>query len=127
LILLRNGDIATIAGIPQLNIGQTVCDPSFPVSLPKIAVEEPTIKITIGPNTSPFSGKEGKYCTSRQIRERLMKEVETNLGLRVQDDVENRKIYCCRSGELHLAILIEAMRREGYEMEVSKLRLFTKQ
>jgi len=120
------GDIATIAGIQQLTIGQTVCDPAFPQSLPAIAVEEPTIKITIGPNTSPFSGKEGKYSTSRQLHERLMKEIETNLGLRIQDDPETAKFIVAGRGELHLAILIEAMRREGYEMEVSKPQVIYK-
>lgn len=114
------GDIATLAGIPDLNIGQTVCDPKFPHSLPKIDIEDPTIKITIGPNTSLFAGREGKYTTSRQIRERLMKEIETNLGLRIVDDEQSVKFIVSGRGELHLAILIEAMRREGYEMEVSK-------
>lgn len=121
-----SGDIATIAGIPELTIGQTVCDPSFPESLPTIAVEEPTIKITIGPNTSPFAGREGKYSTSRQLHERLMKEIETNLGLRVKDDVQTAKFVVAGRGELHLAILIEAMRREGYEMEVSKPQVIYK-
>lgn len=120
------GDIATIAGIPNLTIGQTVCDPAFPQSLPSIAVEEPTIKITIGPNTSPFAGKEGKYSTSRQLRERLMKEIETNLGLRVEDDRDTAKFIVSGRGELHLAMLIEAMRREGYEMEVSKPQVIYK-
>jgi len=120
------GDIATIAGIPNMTIGQTVCDPAFPQSLPTIAVEEPTIKITIGPNTSPFSGKEGKYSTSRQLRERLMKEIETNLGLRVEDDPDNAKFIVAGRGELHLSMLIEAMRREGYEMEVSKPQVIYK-
>lgn len=120
------GDIATIAGIPELNIGQTVCDPAFPVSLPKIDVEEPTIKITVGPNTSPLAGREGKFGTSRQIHERLMKEIETNLGLRVIDDPQSAKFIVSGRGELHLAILIEAMRREGYEMEVSKPQVIYK-
>lgn len=120
------GDIATLAGIPDLTIGQTVCDPAFPQSLPAIAVEEPTIKITIGPNTSPFAGKEGKYSTSRQLRERLMKEIETNLGLRVEDDRDTAKFIVSGRGELHLAMLIEAMRREGYEMEVSKPQVIYK-
>ncbi len=121
-----SGDIATVAGIPELTIGQTICDPAFPQSLPSIAVEEPTIKITIGPNTSPFSGKEGKYSTSRQLRERLMKEIETNLGLKVEDDVETAKFIVSGRGELHLAMLIESMRREGYEMEVSKPQVIYK-
>jgi len=124
--VVPSGDIATIAGIPELTIGQTVCDPLFPESLPTIAVEEPTIKITIGPNTSPFAGKEGKYSTSRQLHERLMKEIETNLGLRVKDDVQTSKFVVAGRGELHLAILIEAMRREGYEMEVSKPQVIYK-
>jgi len=120
------GDIATIAGIPNLTIGQTVCDPAFPQSLPSIAVEEPTIKITVGPNTSPFAGKEGKYSTSRQLNERLMKEIETNLGLRVEDDRDTAKFIVSGRGELHLAMLIESMRREGYEMEVSKPQVIYK-
>ena len=120
------GDIATIAGIPNLTIGQTVCDPAFPQSLPSIAVEEPTIKITVGPNTSPFAGKEGKFSTSRQLHERLMKEIETNLGLRVEDDRDTAKFIVSGRGELHLAMLIESMRREGYEMEVSKPQVIYK-
>lgn len=114
------GDIATLAGISILTIGQTVCDPQFPESLPTIEVEEPTIKITIGPNTSPFSGKDGKLGTSRQIRERLYKECETNLGLRVADDTTTSKFVVSGRGELHLSVLLEQMRREGFEMEVSK-------
>lgn len=120
------GDIATIAGIPQLTIGQTIADPEFPVSLPAIQVEEPTIKVTIGPNTSPFAGHEGKYGTSRQIKERLLKEKETNLGLRIEEDSQNASFTVCGRGELHLSILIESMRREGYEMEVSKPQIIYK-
>lgn len=114
------GDIVAIAGIPELTIGQTVTDPTAPVSLPKIHVEDPTIKITIGPNTSPFAGKEGKYGTSRQIRERLMKEKETNLGLKIEPDPEGVNFIVYGRGELHLSVLIETMRREGFEMQVSK-------
>lgn len=114
------GDIATIAGIPELTIGQTICDPSNPKSLPTIQIEEPTIKITIGPNTSPFVGKSGKFRTSRQIKERLLKEKETNLGLRIEDESEGVNFAVYGRGELHLAVLIENMRREGFEMEVSK-------
>lgn len=124
--IIPAGDIATLAGIPDLTIGQTVCDPEYPQSLPSIAVEDPTIKITIGPNTSPFSGKEGKFTTSRQLGERLMKEIETNLGLRVEDDEGSAKFIVSGRGELHLAMLIEAMRREGYEMEVSKPQVIYK-
>jgi len=114
------GDIIAIAGIPELTIGQTITDPKFPESLPMIKVEEPTIKVTIGPNTSPLSGREGKYCTSRQIKERLLKEKEINLGLRIELDDEEVSFVVYGRGELHLAILIETMRREGFEMQISK-------
>ncbi len=120
------GDIVAIAGIPQLTIGQTVTDPQYPESLPAIKVEEPTIKITIGPNTSPFAGKEGKFCTSRQIKERLLKEKETNLGLRIEPDPEGVNFVVHGRGELHLAILIETMRREGFEMQISKPQVIYK-
>jgi GTP-binding protein len=117
---VESGDIATLAGIAELTIGQTVCDPENPKSLPKIAIEEPTIKMTVGPNTSPLSGREGKYFTSRQLKARLYKEIETNLGLKVEDYDEGAKFVVSGRGELHLSILLEQMRREGYEMEVSK-------
>ena len=123
---VASGDIIAIAGIPQLNIGQTICDPSSPVSLPSIKVEDPTIKITIGPNTSPFSGREGKYCTSRQIKERLEKEKQTNLGLKIEPDTEGVNYVVYGRGELHLAILIETMRREGFELQVSKPQVIYK-
>ncbi len=124
--LVTSGDIIAIAGIPQLNIGQTICDPLNPVSLPSIKVEDPTIKITIGPNTSPFSGREGKYCTSRQIKERLEKEKQTNLGLKIKPDSEGVNYLVYGRGELHLAILIETMRREGFELQVSKPQVIYK-
>ncbi len=123
---VTSGDIVAIAGIPQLNIGQTICDPSNPVSLPSIKVEDPTIKITIGPNTSPFSGREGKYCTSRQIKDRLEKEKQTNLGLKIEPDPEGVNYVVYGRGELHLAILIETMRREGFELQVSKPQVIYK-
>ncbi|MDO8608993.1 MAG: translational GTPase TypA [bacterium] len=118
--MVSAGDIASIAGIAELTIGQTLTDPAFPESLPAIKVEDPTIKITIGPNTSPFAGREGKFCTSRQISERLLKEKETNLGLRIEQDQEGVNFVVHGRGELHLAILIETMRREGFEMQISK-------
>lgn len=121
------GDIVAIAGIPELTIGQTVTDPTFPKSLPKIAVEEPTIRITIGPNTSPFAGKEGKFVTSNQIKDRLLKERETNLGLRIEENPEATSFYVSGRGELHLAVLIESMRREGFELEVSKPQVIYKE
>jgi GTP-binding protein len=120
------GDIIAIAGIPQLTIGQTVTDPKHPVSLPTIEIEEPTLKITIGPNTSPFSGKDGKYTTSRQIGERLMKEKETNIGLRIDDDPDGIGFIVHGRGELHLSVLIETMRREGFELQISKPQVIYK-
>ncbi len=117
---VTSGDIIAIAGIAEMTIGQTVTDPAKPEALPSITVEDPTIKISLGPNTSPFAGKEGKYSTSRQIRERLMKEKETNLGLRIEDEEEGVGFTVHGRGELHLAVLIETMRREGFEMQVSK-------
>lgn len=121
------GDIIAIAGIPELNIGQTVCDEKNIESLPKIAVEEPTLKITLGANTSPLAGQEGKFVTSRQIKDRLMKEKETNLGLIIEENTEGGNFVVYGRGELHLSILIETMRREGYELEVSKPQVIYKQ
>lgn len=113
------GDIAAIAGIPDINIGETIADLENPVALPVLKIEEPTVKMTFMVNDSPFCGQEGEYCTSRQIRERLMKELETDMALRVEDAPAGGWIVSGR-GELHLAILIERMRREGYELQVSR-------
>lgn len=121
------GDIVAIAGIPDLTIGDTITDPNKPDALPPIELEEPTIKISIGPNTSPFAGREGKYGTSRQIKERLLKERETNIGLKIEEDVEGTKFVVHGRGELHLSVLIETMRREGYELEISKPQVIYKQ
>ncbi len=123
---IEAGDIAALAGIPELTIGQTVTDPSTPEHLPTISVEDPTIKIKIGPNTSPFAGREGKYVTSRQIKARLLKEKETNLGLQIEEDPETNAFMVSGRGELHLAVLIETMRREGFELEVSKPQVIYK-
>ncbi len=120
------GDIVAIAGIPQLTIGQTVTDPSSPESLPKIHVEDPTIRITVGPNTSPFLGKEGKMFSSSQIKDRLLKEKETNLGLKIEPDAGSSNFAVSGRGELHLAVLIENMRREGFELEISKPQVIYK-
>ncbi|HET9946543.1 MAG TPA: GTP-binding protein, partial [Patescibacteria group bacterium] len=118
------GDIADITGISDATIGDTIADPSSPDALPRISVEEPTIKIAMGPNTSPYAGKEGKFSTSRQILERLEKELETNVALRLET-VGDRFVLSGR-GELHLSVLIETLRREGYEFEVSKPQVITK-
>src|SRR6185503_18698094 len=95
-------------------------DPENPVALPVIRVEAPTVRMTFGVNTSPFAGREGKYVTSRQIRERLYKELQHNVSLRVDDTDAADTFVVSGRGELHLAILIETMRREGYEMQVSR-------
>lgn len=123
---VSTGEIIAIAGIPELTIGQTVTSPDCPESLPKIHIDEPTIKFTICPNTSPFAGKEGKFTTSRQIKERLLKEKETNLGLKIEPDPQSMKFVVYGRGELHLAVLIENMRREGFELEVSKPQVIYK-
>lgn len=121
------GDIVAIAGIPEINIGQTVTSPDFPKSLPSIKVADPTIKITIGPNTSPFAGREGKYGTSRQIKERLLKEKETNIGLKIEEDPVGGNFIVAGRGELHLSVLIETLRREGFELQVSKPQVIYKE
>jgi len=124
---VSSGDIASIAGMKDLQIGDTLTDPATPDALTPITVTEPTMKITIGPNTSPFAGKDGKFVTSRQIRERLYTEVETNLGLKVEDRTDKVGYIVSGRGELHLAVLIETMRREGYELEVSRPQVIYKE
>lgn len=119
------GDIVAFAGIPDINIGETIADPANPVALPLLDIEQPTVKMTFAVNTSPFAGKEGKFSTSRQIRERLFRELETDMALRVADNPDGTYQVSGR-GELHLAILIERIRREGYEFEVSRPRVIEK-
>jgi len=120
------GDIVAVTGIEIVNIGDTIASPERPEALPRIEVGEPTVEMTFGVNTSPFAGREGRFSTTRQIRERLYKELETNLSLRVQDTDSPDTFLVKGRGELHLAILIETMRREGYEFEVSKPEAITK-
>ena len=109
------GDIIAIAGLEGISIGETLADPEQPIALPPIRVEEPTVRMTFGVNTSPFSGKEGRWGTSRKLRERLMDEVRNNVALRVAETEAADTFLVSGRGELHLAILIETMRREGYE------------
>ena len=118
------GDIIDIAGFPKVSIGDTIADPSNPESLPRISVEEPTIKIAITSNTSPMAGREGKFSNSRQILERLEKELETNISLRLEK--EGDKMVVSGRGELHLSILVETLRREGYEFQLEKPQVITK-
>ncbi|MDX1416817.1 MAG: translational GTPase TypA [Candidatus Promineifilaceae bacterium] len=114
------GDIVAVTGIPDVGIGDTLADPDDPNPLPPITVEEPTVRMTFGVNDSPFAGQEGKYLTSRQIRERLLRELEGNVALRVAETNKAGEFLVSGRGELHLAILIEVMRREGYEFWVSR-------
>ena len=120
------GDIVVLSGLEKISIGDTVADALDPTALPRIDIEEPTVQMTFGVNTSPLSGREGKYGTSRMIRERLWSELETNLGLRVAETGNADKFLVSGRGELHLAVLIETMRREGYEFEVSRPKVIFK-
>ncbi len=119
------GDIIAATGIDNAVIGTTIADPSNPEALPSMAIAPPTLQIAIGPNTSPFAGKEGKYTTSRQIAERLHKELETNIGLLV--DERDTQFVVSGRGELHLSVLIETMRREGFELEVGRPQVVTRE
>jgi GTP-binding protein len=114
------GEIVAITGLPEIFIGETIADPIEPKALPPIRVEEPTVRMTFGVNTSPFGGREGTWSTSRKLRERLFKELEANVSLRVEETAQPDMFIVSGRGELHLAILIETMRREGYEFEVAK-------
>ncbi len=119
------GDIVAIAGIENPQIGETIADPINPLQLPVLKIEEPTIRMLFTVNNSPFAGREGEFKTSRQIRDRLYKELETDMALRVQDDPGGGWMVSGR-GELHLAILIERMRREGYEFQVGRPQVIDK-
>lgn len=114
------GDIIAMTGLESVNIGETITDPENPMPLPPIKVDEPTLQMTFRTNDSPFAGREGKYVTSRHLRERLYKELERNVALRVEDTDSPDAFTVSGRGELHLSILIETMRREGYELAVSK-------
>lgn len=120
------GDIVAITGIEGLNISDTICDPNHVEALTPLTVDEPTVSMIFQVNDSPFAGTEGKYVTSRQIRERLEKELIYNVALRVEDTQEAEKLRVSGRGELHLGILIETMRREGYELAVSRPQVIIK-
>ncbi|NEP38298.1 MAG: translational GTPase TypA [Okeania sp. SIO2G4] len=114
------GNLVAVAGFSDANIGETITCPNEPQALPLIKVDEPTLQMTFSVNDSPFAGKEGKFVTSRQVRDRLMRELETNVALRVEETDSPEKFSVSGRGELHLGILIETMRREGYEFQVSQ-------
>ena len=120
------GDIVCVSGIEGINIGDTLCDPEHPEPLPFIQIDEPTISMQFLVNDSPFAGREGKYVTSRNLRDRLFKEVQTNVSMRVEETGTTDAFKVSGRGELHLSILIETMRRQGYELQVSRPKVITK-
>ena len=120
------GDLVCVAGIPDLNIGETACDPEHIEPLPFVKIDEPTISMNFMVNDSPFAGREGKYVTSRNLRDRLFKEVETNVSMRVEETDSMDTFKVSGRGELHLSILIETMRRENYEFQVSRPQVILK-
>jgi GTP-binding protein len=120
------GDIVALSGVEDAQIGETVADLADPEALPIITVDEPTVSMTFGPNTSPFAGKEGKYVTSRHLRDRLMREIQTNVSLRVEE-LRPEEFEVSGRGELHLSILLETMRREGYEVQVGSPRVIVRE
>ncbi len=120
------GDIVALSGIEKAQIGETVADVAEPEALPAISVDEPTVSMTFGPSTSPFAGKEGKYVTSRHLRDRLKREVQTNVSLRVEE-LRPDEFEVSGRGELHLSILLETMRREGYEVQVGAPRVIVRE
>ncbi len=122
----KTGDIIAVTGIADVAIGQTITDPSDPTGYPTIKLEDPTLKISLSANTSPFAGREGKFCTARQIHARLLKEKQTNIGISITDNPQGNGFIVAGRGELHLAILLENLRREGYEMQVGKPEVILK-
>ncbi|MCL5115779.1 MAG: translational GTPase TypA [Firmicutes bacterium] len=121
------GDIVTLAGLSSVTIGDTITDPETPMPLPPIKVDEPTLTILVGVNTSPFAGQEGQFVTSRHLRDRLFREQERNVALKVEETEDAEVFRVSGRGELHIGILLEEMRREGYEMEVSKPEVILRQ
>jgi GTP-binding protein len=116
-----------VVGLDEFNIGDTICDAEFPEALPLISVDEPTMSMLFSINNSPFFGKDGKFVTSRHLRDRLMKETEKNLALRVEDTDGADSFQVFGRGILHLGILIETMRREGYELTVGQPTVIVKE
>lgn len=121
------GEICAVAGLPDINVGETICYPDHVEALPKIHLDEPTLQMTFGTNTSPFAGKEGKLLTARKIEERLFRETQKDVALKVQRVLNSETWTVSGRGELHLGILIENMRREGFELEVSKPKVIIKE
>src|SRR5687768_1167944 len=124
---LAAGDLFVLAGFPEVQIGDTLADPDDPDPLPRLTVDEPVLRMTFGVNTSPLAGRDGNYVTSRHLRERLDREVIGNVAIRVEDTGSPDVIQVAGRGELQLAVLIESMRREGYELEVSRPEVLTRE
>lgn len=123
---IKAGDIVAVSGIPNINIGDTICDFDHPEKIPFVNIDEPTVSMTFSVNDGPLAGKEGKFVTSRHIRDRLFKELERNVSLRVKETDKAESFEVCGRGELHLSILIENMRREGFELLVSRPKVIFK-
>ena len=121
------GDIVCISGIPDINIGETICDLNHPEKIDFVDIDEPTVSMTFSVNNGPFAGKEGQFVTSRHIRDRLFKELERNVSLRVKETDTPDSFEVCGRGELHLSVLIETMRREGFELLVSRPKVIIKE
>src|SRR3989475_12166547 len=121
------GDIVLVTGVEETAIGVTLADPLAPEALPMLRVDEPTLTMNFQVNTSPFAGQEGRFVTSRQLRERLFRELQGNVALRVEETADADVFLVSGRGELHLTILLENMRREGYELAVSRPRVVTKE
>lgn len=120
------GSIIAVSGVEGIEVGDTLCDPEDPTPLPFVKISEPTLQMTFSVNDAPFAGRSGKYVTSRHLRARLFKELETDVSLRVEEGASTDSFQVCGRGELHLSVLIENMRREGYEFQVSKPRVLMK-
>src|SRR5258708_12356383 len=115
----KGGEIVVVGGLEEIHIGSTITDPANPKPIDPVIVDEPTVQMSFAVNNSPFAGREGKFVTSRNLRDRLYKELETNVALKVTDTGSPDTLLVAGRGELHLAVLIETMRREGYELQVS--------
>ena len=121
------GDIVALSGVSDINIGDTICDINFPEKIPFVDIDEPTVSMTFSVNNGPFAGREGEFVTSRHIRDRLFKELERNVSLRVKETDSADSFEVCGRGELHLSVLIETMRREGFELLVSRPKVIFKE
>ena len=124
---MQAGDIVCLSGIPDINIGDTICDSNNPEKIDFVDIDEPTVSMTFSVNNGPFAGREGQFVTSRHIRDRLFKELERNVSLRVKETESADSFEVCGRGELHLSVLIETMRREGFELLVSRPKVIIKE